>query len=81
MAAVLDAENRVERRTGMDTRDDWEDEQGYNLRMAQIRMPDGTKITGMMDDYAIMSGGYMIQVVIEGRLYMTAGENVVMWSE
>lgn len=47
----------------------------------QIKMPDGTIVSGKVDTWRDFEDGDMLQVKIDGVTYLTHSTNVVLWCE
>lgn len=53
----------------------------WSFERAIIFLPDGEKIEGKITSWTDYDGSDMIQVTIEGKVYLTHSSNVVMISE
>lgn len=50
----------------------------YTFRNAQIKMPDGTVVSGQVDSWKDFDNSDQIQVKINGKTYLTHSSNVVL---
>ena len=50
----------------------------YTFNRVQIKMPDGTVISGEVDSWRDFEDGDQLQVTVNGKTYLTSGENVVL---
>ena len=48
---------------------------------AQIRMPDGTVVSGTVEAWRVLAYKDTMQVRIDGVIYLTHSANVVLWTE
>lgn len=53
----------------------------WTFDRAQIRMPDGTVVSGAVEAWRDFEDGDMLQVTIDGQVYLTHSTNVVLWTE
>ena len=53
----------------------------YRFDRAQIKMPDGTYISGKVEQWRDYEDSDQLQVTIDGKTYLTGGENIVLISE
>ena len=48
---------------------------------AMVRMPDGTVVSGKVESWRAFEEGDMLQVKIDGKVYLTHSTNVVLWTD
>lgn len=65
--------------TGCGNRDMWDTT--YTFNQAQIKLPDGSVVSGQVDRWKDYVDSDMIQVTIDGKTYLTFISNVVMIAE
>lgn len=53
----------------------------WTFDRVQIRMPDGTVVSGEVEAWRDFEDGDMLQVIIDGRVYLTHSTNVVLWTD
>ena len=53
----------------------------WTFDRAQIRMPDGTVVSGKVEAWRDFEDGDMLQVKIDGQVYLTHSKNVVLWTD
>jgi len=53
----------------------------WTFDRAQIRMPDGTVVSGAVEAWRDFEDGDMLQVGIDGVTYLTHSANVLLWTE
>ena len=46
---------------------------------AMVRMPDGTVVSGQVESWRDFEDSDMLQVKIDGKVYLTHSTNVVLW--
>lgn len=50
----------------------------YTFKYAEIKMPSGEVIKGQVESWRDFDNGDHIQVVIEGKTYLTSSNNIVL---
>lgn len=53
----------------------------YSFNKAQVKMPDGSVISGNVDSWRDYEDSDQLQVVIDGVTYLSAAENIVLIAE
>ena len=53
----------------------------YRFDRAQIKMPDGTYISGKVERWRDYGHSDQLQVTVDGKTYLTGGENIVLIAE
>lgn len=53
----------------------------WTFDQAQILMPDGTVVSGKVESWRDFEDGDMLQVKIDGQVYLMHSTNVVLWTD
>lgn len=53
----------------------------YSFNKAEVKMPDGSVISGKVDSWKDYEDSDQLQVVIDGVTYLSAAENIVLIAE
>ena len=51
----------------------------WSFDEAMVRMPDGSVVSGKVESWRDFKDGNMLQVKIDGKVYLTHSTNVVLW--